>query len=174
MIIPLPETIPQTLTLRYGLQLGDMGAIIQLHGTLYAKEYGYDQTFESYVAAGLAEFAQSFSPDKDRVWIVEEKGEITGSIAIVGRSKREAQLRWFLIHPKYRGLGLGRILLKAGLQFCKEQGYENVFLWTIQNLAVATHLYRSFGFQKTDEKIHPLWGKMVHEERYDLTLDQMG
>ena len=119
---------------------------------------------------GLLEFALSFDPQKDRVWVVEREGQTIGSIAIVQRPREEAQLRWFLIHPDSRGLGLGRTLLTEAVQFCKEQGYHKVFLWTIRNLTVATHLYRSCGFEKTNERIHPLWGKMVHEERYDLLL----
>lgn len=162
---------PPEIALRCNLKPGDLGSIVRLHGILYAQEYGYDHTFEAYVAAGVAEFALSFKPEKDRVWITEREGSMVGSIAIVGRSAGEAQLRWFLIHPDSRGLGLGRMLLKEALQFCKERKYQSIFLWTLDNLTTATHLYRSSGFKKTDEKVHPQWGKTVREERYDLKLE---
>jgi len=147
-----------------------MGTMIRLHGMIYAQEYGFDHTFEGYVAAGLAEFAQAFNSGRDRIWVAEKKGNIVGSIGILSRSEVEAQLRWFLIHPECRGLGLGRWMLKEALDFCREKGYRNIFLWTIQNLVAATHLYQSFGFKKTGEKLHPLWGKMIHEECYQLDL----
>ena len=70
--------------IRHHIKPGDIGYLIYLHGILYAKECGYGQTFEAYVAGGLAEFVQSFSPDKDRIWLAEIKGRIIGSIAIVG------------------------------------------------------------------------------------------
>jgi quercetin dioxygenase-like cupin family protein len=76
--------------LRPYLKLGDIGYLTYLHGILYAKEYGYDQTFEAYIASGLSEFVQSFSPDKDRIWLAETNGQIIGSIAIVGHSRVEA------------------------------------------------------------------------------------
>jgi GNAT superfamily N-acetyltransferase len=137
---------------------------------LYAKEYGYDQTFEAYVASGLAEFVQSFSSDKDRIWLAETNGRIIGSIAIVGHSKVDAQLRWFLVHPDYRGLGIGREFLNEALRFCKERKYKTMFLWTTSELKEAGHLYTRFGFSKGEEKTHEIWGKRVTEERYDLCL----
>ena len=59
---------------------------------MYAKEHGYDQTFEAYVAGGLAELVQSFNPNKDRIWLAETKTRIIGSVAIVGHSRTSAQL----------------------------------------------------------------------------------
>ncbi len=156
--------------IRHDLRPGDMGSVVSLHGILYSREYGYDHTFEAYVAAGTAEFALSFDPQKDRLWIAEAEGKTVGSIAIVRRPESEAQLRWFLIHPDWRGIGLGRILLTEALQFCKECGYKAVFLWTVSYLAAATHLYKSAGFVKIEEKTSRLWGHTVTEERYVLHL----
>jgi len=156
--------------IRHFLKSGDIGYLTYLHGILYAKEYGYDQTFEAYVANGLAEFVQSSSPDKDRIWLAEINNQIIGSIAIVGHSKLEAQLRWFLIHPDYRRLGLGRELMKKALLFCKERKYKTVFLWTTSELNAARYLYTRAGFRKTEKKTHEIWGKKITEERYDLHL----
>jgi len=156
--------------IRHHLKPGDIGYLTYLHGISYAKEYGYDPTFEAYVAHGLAEFVQSFSPDRDRIWMAETSGQIIGSIAIIGHSKLGAQLRWFLVHPDYRGLGLGRELAKEALLFCRGHGYKTIFLWTTSELSVARHLYTSIGFRKTEEQTHAIWGKEVTEERYDLHL----
>jgi GNAT superfamily N-acetyltransferase len=156
--------------IRHHIKPGDIGYLTYLHGLLYAEECGYNQKFEAYVAGGLAEFVQSFSADKDRIWLAETSGRIIGSIAIVGNSKVEAQLRWFLVHPGYRKLGIGKKLLEEALQFCKERGYKIIFLWTTSELVEAGRLYIRFGFSKTEEKTHKIWGKRVTEERYDLCL----
>jgi len=156
--------------LRYSLRPGDIGYLTCLHGTVYAREYGYDTTFEAYVAGGLAEFVQSFNPKRDRIWLAEAKHHIIGSVAIVGRSKLRAQLRWFFVHPDYRGHGIGRKLLKEGLQFSKRRRYKTVFLWTTSELDAARHLYIDSGFKKTKEKEHMIWGKKIREERYDVHL----
>jgi ribosomal protein S18 acetylase RimI-like enzyme len=156
--------------LRHQTRPGDIGYLTHLHGITYAKEYGYDQTFEAYVADGLAEFIQSFSPDKDRIWLVETNDQIIGSIATVGHSKVEAQLRWFFVHPKYRGIGMGRKLLNDALRFCKERKYGTVFLWTTSELKAAQHLYTGAGFERTQKKTHRIWGRTITEERYALDL----
>ena len=156
--------------IRHHIQPGDIGYLTYLHGILYAKEYSYDQTFEAYVASGLAEFIQSFSPSEDRIWLAEVNRRIIGSIAIVGHSKTDAQLRWFLAHPDNRELGIGKELLKKALQFCKDRKYKTIFLWTTSELLEAGHLYERFGFSKTEEKTHRIWGKKVTEERYELCL----
>ena len=156
--------------LRHSVRPGDIGYLTHLHGTIYAREYGYDTTFEAYVAAGIADFIESFNSKKDHIWMAETNRQVIGSIAIVGYSERKAQLRWFLVHPAYRGQGLGKRLLNEALRFCKLRKYNTVFLWTTSELNVARHVYVSAGFRKTREMRHKIWGKMTKEERYDLRL----
>ncbi|MCX8188209.1 MAG: GNAT family N-acetyltransferase [Nitrososphaeria archaeon] len=156
------------MKIRCELKPGDIGEIIKFHGITYSKEYGYDLTFEAYVAEGLAEFIKSYSAEKDCVWIVEDDKKIIGCIAVFGRSKDCAQIRWFLVHPEYRGKGLGKKLLEKAIEFCKNYGYRNIYLWTTSELAVAKKLYTGFGFVKTEEKKHRIWGKDIVEEKYEL------
>jgi ribosomal protein S18 acetylase RimI-like enzyme len=163
----VPET---SVSIRTGIKPGDLGAIMRLHGVLYAEEYGLDWTFELYIAQGYAEAAEAFTSGKARLWVVEDAGEVVGSIAIVGHSPGSAQLRWFLLHPKARGQGLGRRLLKEAVEFSRASGYQRIFLWTLCNLEAAIHLYRAFGFQKMEEATHRLWGQTLTEERYELSL----
>ncbi len=158
------------INVRYNLQPGDIGNVVYLHAFVYAEEYGLNHTFEGYVAAGLSEFAESFNPMKDRLWVAEIEGNIIGSIAVFGRSQSEAQLRWLLVHPSYRGLGLGKILFNEALQFCKNCEFKSVFLWTFSDLDAARYLYTSAGFKKTEEITHEIWGQTLTEERYDLKL----
>ncbi|HVQ01801.1 MAG TPA: GNAT family N-acetyltransferase [Candidatus Thermoplasmatota archaeon] len=158
------------VVLRDQLKPGDIGRLIYLHGTFYSKEYGYDQTFEAYVASDLAEFVNAFDQEGDRLWLAECEKDVVGSIAIVRQSKDAAQLRWFFVHPGYRGRGIGKRLLSEALRFCTEKKYKMVSLWTTSELETARHLYTSAGFQKAEEIAHPIWGKDVVEERYDLLL----
>jgi GNAT superfamily N-acetyltransferase len=147
---------------------GDIGYLTYLHGLVYAKEYGYDYTFEAYVAKGLAEFVYSFDPNKERIWLVEKNSQIIGFIAIVKNIKREAQLRWFFVHPNFRGFGIGKYLITEAVEFCKQHKYKTISLWTTSELKTATYLYTCAGFKKTEVKTHKIWGKRITEERYEL------
>lgn len=158
------------MRVRNEIRPGDLGRIISLHGTLYAREYALDYTFEGYVAAGLGQFAKTYDERQDRLWVAEEGEQLVGSIAIAGRPDQTAQLRWFLVHPEARGSGLGRKLLGEAVEFCRARGFRSVFLWTISELKAAAHLYREAGFQLTEQKAHTLWGGPRVEERYDLVL----
>jgi GNAT superfamily N-acetyltransferase len=155
--------------LRHGLLPGDLGAIVQLHGQIYAQEYGFDSTFEAYVAGPLAEFVLAFK-SRERTWIAEHNSEIIGCIAIVEASPTEAQLRWFLVQPSARGQGLGKALIDTAIDFGKSQQYESIFLWTVSALTSAAHLYEKAGFRKVEELPGRRWGVEVVEERYVLGL----
>ena len=136
---------------------------------MYAREQGFDPTFEACVAGRLADFARPRT-DRDWLWVVEREGAIVGSVAIVGTSAREAQLRCFLVDPSARGFGLGTRLLREAVAFARGCGYESVFLWTVSALTAAARLYREAGFEKVEEKPGWPWGVGVVEEKYALRL----
>ena len=144
-----------------------------LHGVLYANEYGWDHTFEAYVAGPLADFAKSHTA-RERIWIVEKDATVAGSIGIVAASTEQAQLRWFLLHPDLRGRGIGRTLMEEAIRFSKANGYAMIFLWTASALTAAAKIYESFGFHITEETTHELWGATVTEQRYELNFTMKG
>jgi GNAT superfamily N-acetyltransferase len=160
-----------TIALRHDLRPGDLGRVIEQHGVLYAAEYGFDHTFEAYVAGTLAELGGTAPPGPGRLWLAERDGALLGSIGIVGREDGAAQLRWLLLHPDARGRGLGRRLVDEALAYCRDSGYRSVYLWTVHVLTDAARLYVAAGFRKTDAKpMGQLWSVMLAEERYDLVL----
>ena len=158
---------------RRRLRPGELGVIVRLHGAVYAAEYGYDGTFEAYVAEDLAAFVRSFDPRVDGVWVAEEREQVVGFIAVAHQPGDVARLRWFLVIPSMRGRGLGRQLLESAVGFCRECGYRSVYLWTTSELAAAHHLYTGLGFVTVEEETHERWGKRVTEERMELPLGDL-
>ena len=157
------------ISIRTELRPGNIGYVIHLHGALYAKEYNYGIQFESYVAKGLCEFYEKYDPTRSRVWICEHMDKMMGFLLLMDRGE-SAQLRYFLIEPEYRGIGLGSKLMNLYMAFLRECGYQKSYLWTTHELTTAANLYKRFGFQLTEEKESTSFGKPLREQRYDLVL----
>lgn len=161
---------PEVITIRTELQPGDIGYIIYLHGSLYAREYALDRTFEGDVARNMGGFAKTYDPRTDYFAVAELNGSIVGSIVINGLPDEVGLVRWFLVHPSVRGRGLGHELINGALAFCRERGFKKVRLWTISELKAAAHLYRQAGFVVTREETHEIWGATRTEQEYELNL----
>jgi len=94
-----------------------------------------------------------------------------GTIAVAKADDHTAQLRWFLIEPEVRGKGLGHRLMKTAVDFCNEKGYSHAFLWTVDILEAACHLYQVYGFTLTETVENDAWtDDVINEERWDLPL----
>ena len=165
-----PQVRLADINIRNQLQPGDIGYVTYLHGILYKTEYNYGIEFESYVAKGLHEFIENYRPDRDRVWICEHANQLVGFLSAMHRGDNSAQLRFFILKPGYRGIGLGRKLMNEFMNFLQNKNYNHAFLWTTHEQEAAAHLYRKAGFTITQEKNSTAFGKPLIEQRYDLYL----
>jgi GNAT superfamily N-acetyltransferase len=157
------------ISIRTELQPGDLGYVTYMHGALYHKEYNYGLQFESYVAKGLCEFYEKYDPQRNRIWACEHENRMIGFLLLMDRGKA-GQLRYFLIEPEYRGIGLGSKLLNLYMDFLHECGYKESYLWTTHELTTAAALYKRLGYKLTEEKESNSFGKPLIEQRYDLIL----
>jgi GNAT superfamily N-acetyltransferase len=148
----------------------DIYYIINRHRELYDGEYGFGSEFSDYVEKYVLKFDEHHDKDKENIWIAEAEGKPMGMIAIVRADDTTAQLRWFLIEPHMRGMGLGFKLMKTAIDFCKEKNYKHVFLWTVSILEAARSLYKRFGFELIESKVNDTWGDHLMEERWDLEM----
>lgn len=151
---------------------GDMGWIVHRHGALYAREYGFDETFEGFVAEIAAGFVKSFDPRRERCWIAEKDGEIVGSVLLVKASDEVAKLRLLYVEPKARGLGIGRRFVDEAMTFARAAGYTKITLWTNDVLAAARHVYTQAGFQLVQREPHHSFGQDLVGEEWERALDK--
>ena len=149
---------------------GSIGRVVELHGAYYAKHWNFEAFFEAKVASGLAEFINRYNKNQDAFWVAVEQDRVEGAIAIDGEqaAQKGAHLRWFIVSDGLRGQGIGRQLLKLALEFCQDQGYQRIYLWTFEGLDSARHLYESLGFQLVEQYRGNQWGVEVNEQRFEL------
>lgn len=157
------------ISIRTELRPGDIGYVTYMHGDLYHKEYGYGLQFEGYVAKGLCEFYEKYDPGRSRIWACEHDDRMIGFLLLMDRGA-SAQLRYFLIEPEYRGIGLGTKLLNLYMDFLYQCEYKASYLWTTHELETAAFLYKRHGFNLTEEKESISFGKHLIEQRYELML----
>ena len=89
--------------IRLADQPGDLGWIVMAHGELYAREYGWDTSFEALVARIVADYAGKHDPAREAAWIAELTGVRVGCVILVAADEATAQLRVLLVDPAARG-----------------------------------------------------------------------
>lgn len=150
-------------------QPGDLGWVIKAHGELYAREHGWNTTFEAMVARIVADYAAGHDPARENAWIAESAGHRSGSVFCVrGPDAETAVLRVLLVDPAARGRGLGGKLVDTCLDFARRAGCRRVRLWTTDPLVAARRLYLSRGFRLIAEEPHDSFGPRMTGQTYEL------
>ena len=72
--------------------------------------------------------------------------------------------------PEYRGQGLGKKMMDFFMKFLYQCRYQSCYLLTTHEQLLTAHVYRSYGFELTEEKESTAFGKPVREQRYELFL----
>lgn len=170
LLAPSGKGAPREPIVLRGHQVGDIGLVAQRQGQLYAQEYGWDQTFEALVAEIGARFVRRFDAQRERCWIAEQGGRIVGSVFVVRKSARTAQLRLLYVEPSARGQGLGARLVDECIRFARTKGYRVLTLWTNDVLDAARHIYESRGFVLGKQERHRSFGKSLVGQFWSLSL----
>ena len=149
---------------------GDLGWVVERHGALYAREYGWGVRFEALVAGIVARFVEREDRRRERCWIAERSGERVGCVFLVRKTASVAQLRLLLVDPAARGLGLGKRLVDECTRFARRAGYRKIALWTNHVLAAARHIYQAAGYRLARTERHDDLGTDPAFETWELDL----
>jgi DNA-binding MarR family transcriptional regulator/GNAT superfamily N-acetyltransferase len=160
---------PPAVVLR-GLRPGDLGWVVQRHGEVYAREYGWAQSFEALVARIVADYVDQHQPGREDAWIAEVDGQRAGCIFCVRKDDETAQLRILLVEAWARGHGLGARLVDECIRFARDHGYRKLVLWTNDILVAARRIYLAAGFELVREETHHSFGKDLVGQFWELRL----
>ena len=115
-----------------------------------------------YTIAAFAATAPSSNRVQNRwsegpVWVAAEGSQIVGTVSAVPKPEG-LYLRSMAVLPSHRGQKIGYILLQVAEHFANIRNIRRMFLSTTPFLMGAIRLYEQFGFQRTDEGPHELFG----------------
>jgi putative acetyltransferase len=83
-------------------------------------------------------------------FVAEVNGKILGGGGIYpteGLPDGTCELVKMYLLPEARGIGLGRTLIEKCLETAKENGFQQVYLETLDELHLALKIYAKFGFE---------------------------
>ena len=153
------------------LRPGDVGWIIHRQAVLYAREYGWDWTYEGLASRILGAFIDEFDPAGEDAWVAERGGAVVGSIFLMkSGDPKIAKLRLLYVEPSARGAGVGRRLVAACIARARELGYRELTLWTNDILVAARRIYQAAGFRLISEAPHHSFGHDLAGQTWTLDL----
>ena len=91
------------------------------------------------------------------VWVVLRDGVMLGTVAAIVKGK-SVYIRGMAVLPAARGCGAGARLLRQVEDWARSEGFNRLFLSTTPFLHSAIRLYERYGFRRTDEGFHDLFG----------------
>ncbi|XUW99476.1 MAG: GNAT family N-acetyltransferase [Dehalogenimonas sp.] len=150
----MAKLAPSEVNYEEGFRPGYLGRMIQMQGEYYDVVWAKPGvSFEVMMARQMCDFHDSYVPGQDLLLTAHIDGLMVGNIAVVGSQKERAgaRLRWFHVDSAHQNRGIGRGLLLRAVNFCRQAGFSVVWLWTMEGLDAARHLYEDLGFNLTSD-----------------------
>lgn len=91
------------------------------------------------------------------VWVALQDDAIVGTVSAAPRGEA-LYIRGMGVVPPARGLKIGERLLERAESFASEHGYRSLILSTTPFLNGAIRLYEQYGFRRSSEGPHELFG----------------
>jgi GNAT superfamily N-acetyltransferase len=159
------------LRIRDELQDGDTDGVIELHRAVYQPEYGMNDVFVARVAEGVhAAYAAGWPEQSGAVRLIDVGDRLSGCVALTEESEAVGRIRWVVLMPELRGLGLGRRLIGELVDEARAAGWHTLQLETFSRLSVAARIYRDLGFRVVSERERRDWGPPILYQHYELRL----
>jgi GNAT superfamily N-acetyltransferase len=117
---------------------------------------GREREFSEYVDNAIREELGRiddyyFGREGQGFWVADEDGVI-GMIGVERHASDNAELRRMAVNAAHRRGGIGRALLAAAEDFCRQHGYRRVSLSTSELQAPARRLYESSSYRLVREE----------------------
>lgn len=137
----------------------------------YAYRNIIPQSFLNSIPTG--NWASNLDQNGRKTLIMLENNEIIGTSSFCESRfpefKGMGEIISIYLLPQYIGKGYGTALLRAAIDELKKSGYNEIFLWVLEENYPARKFYEKNGFIKTDKFLDDnIGGKSLREIQYLL------
>jgi GNAT superfamily N-acetyltransferase len=163
----------QDVVIRRELHGDDVDAIVELHDRVYRSEYGASEDWIEMIRVAIEGAVWRGWPREralGSVWLVDHKGVLSGSLALVLVCPRVGNLDWFVLAPEMRGRGLGQQLVSELLAEARSREMHKLKIQTFSALTAAARSYRDAGFQVVWERDTAWYSSRVIHQVYEMEL----
>ena len=115
----------------------------------YADSLGVDLGYRGFDRE-LRDLPGDYAPPTGTLLLARSDDDIVGCVGVRAFDERTAEMKRLYVRPSGRGLGLGRTLAVAAIDFAKKAGFECMRLDTLPQMQQAQELYRTLGFVSID------------------------
>ena len=84
-------------------------------------------------------------------FVLKDDEKIIGTVAIVNKGNKVAELKRLYVDKEYQGKGFGSKLLDTAIAYCKEKGFTKLEFETNKKFTKAHLLYQKRGFKTIRE-----------------------
>jgi ribosomal protein S18 acetylase RimI-like enzyme len=130
----------------------------------YAESLDFDLDFQNFKDE-LTRLPGEYAPPEGCLVIAFYHGEPAGCVGLRKLEKSICEMKRLYVRPKYRAMGIGKILAESIIQEAGVRGYKRMRLDTVPSMIEARRLYRSMGFKKIDPYCYnPIQGATFWEK----------
>jgi putative acetyltransferase len=123
----------------------------------YARSLDVDLCFQGFEEE-LAQLQQHYASPRGIVLTAHVDGSLAGCCALRPLDTVDyagaSEMKRLYVRPAFRGMGLGRQLAEAVLDFARTAGYTCVLLDTLSDMESARALYEDLGFEEVPPYYH--------------------
>lgn len=116
-------------------------------------------------------WATGLGDPKRKTLVYTDKGRIIGTSSFCesrfDKFSGQGEIISIYLLPEYMGKGYGKNLLEEVVEELKRLGYQNIFLWVLEDNIRARRFYEKQGFSLTEDFLDDnIGGKKLREVRY--------
>lgn len=130
----------------------------------YAQSLGFSLCFQNFDQE-LAGLPGDYAPPSGRLLLAKFQGELAGCVALHKLEDDICEMKRLYLRPKFRGKGLGGVLVQTIFAAARQIGYRRMRLDTVGPVMKdAVAMYRKLGFREIEPyRPNPMAGTLYFE-----------